>query len=132
VALSAERMAEWMASDLSQLDLPVIQIDGLHIGNDLVLLAQTRRFESSMMADITSAISTGRARSVNIMRSANMPQEDYVTLAVVGHPACRLGGGSDAALLIQIMFYHRVFAPLRDPIIDQLETRTSDHVAAPR
>ena len=40
--------------------------------------------------------------------------------------------GSDAALLVQIMFYHRVFAPLRDPIIDQLETRPSDHVAAPR
>ena len=39
VALSAERMAAWMASDLSQLDLLVIQIDGLHIGNDLVLVA---------------------------------------------------------------------------------------------
>jgi putative transposase len=39
VALSAERMAEWMASDLSQLDFLVIQIDGLHIGNDLVLVA---------------------------------------------------------------------------------------------
>lgn len=38
VALSAERMAEWMASDLSQLDLLVIQIDGLHIGKDLVLV----------------------------------------------------------------------------------------------
>jgi putative transposase len=38
VALSAERMAAWMASDLSQLDLLVIQIDGLHIGNDLVLV----------------------------------------------------------------------------------------------
>jgi putative transposase len=38
VALSAERMAEWMASDLSQLDLLVIQIDGLHIGDDLVLV----------------------------------------------------------------------------------------------
>src|SRR3990170_7353456 len=38
VALSAERMAEWMASDLSQLDLVVIQIDGLHIGDDLVLV----------------------------------------------------------------------------------------------
>jgi len=32
-------MAEWMASDLSRLDLLVIQIDGLHIGNDLVLVA---------------------------------------------------------------------------------------------
>jgi putative transposase len=39
VALSAERMAEWMSSDLSQVDLLVIQIDGLHIGNDLVLVA---------------------------------------------------------------------------------------------
>jgi putative transposase len=38
VAVSAERMAEWMASDLSQLDLLVIQIDGLHIGHDLVLV----------------------------------------------------------------------------------------------
>jgi hypothetical protein len=38
VALSAARMAEWMASDLSQLDLLVIQIDGLHMGNDLVLV----------------------------------------------------------------------------------------------
>lgn len=39
VALSAERMAEWMASDLSKRDLLVIQIDGLHIGDDLVLVA---------------------------------------------------------------------------------------------
>jgi len=39
VALSAERLAERMASDLSKLDLLVIQIDGLHIGNDLVLVA---------------------------------------------------------------------------------------------
>jgi hypothetical protein len=29
VALSAERLAEWMASDLSNPDLLVIQIDGL-------------------------------------------------------------------------------------------------------
>jgi Transposase, Mutator family len=38
VALSAERMKEWMASDLSELDLLVIQIDGIHIVEDLVLL----------------------------------------------------------------------------------------------
>ena len=38
VALSAERMAAWMGSDLSRLDLVVIQIDGLHIGDDLVLV----------------------------------------------------------------------------------------------
>src|ERR1700747_3045384 len=39
VALSAERMKEWMASDLSKLDLLVIQIDGIHIEEDLMLLA---------------------------------------------------------------------------------------------
>ena len=39
VALSAERLAGWMASDLSQLDLLVIQIDGLHITDGLVMVA---------------------------------------------------------------------------------------------
>ena len=39
VSLSAAQMKEWMAADLSQLDLLVIQIDGLHIGDDLVLVA---------------------------------------------------------------------------------------------
>ena len=39
VALSAERMTEWMAADLSKLDLLIIQIDGIHIEEDLILLA---------------------------------------------------------------------------------------------
>jgi putative transposase len=39
VALSAERMKAWMASDLSKLDLLIIQIDGIHIEQDLMLLA---------------------------------------------------------------------------------------------
>ncbi|MGH7072584.1 MAG: IS256 family transposase [Stellaceae bacterium] len=39
VALSAERMAEWMAADLSKLDLLIIQIDGIHIEAELMLLA---------------------------------------------------------------------------------------------
>lgn len=39
VALTAERMDEWMSSDLSKLDLLAIQIDGLHIEEDLILLA---------------------------------------------------------------------------------------------
>ena len=39
VALSAERMKEWMATDLSRLDLLIIQIDGIHIKDDLTLLA---------------------------------------------------------------------------------------------
>ena len=39
VALSAARMKEWMASDLSSLDLLVIQIDGIHMDEDLILAA---------------------------------------------------------------------------------------------
>jgi len=39
VALSAAQMAEWMAADLSKLDLLIIQIDGIHIEEDLMLLA---------------------------------------------------------------------------------------------
>jgi putative transposase len=39
VALSAARLKEWMASDLSGLDLLIIQIDGIHIKDDLMLLA---------------------------------------------------------------------------------------------
>ena len=39
VALSAERMKEWMTSDLSGLDILVVQIDGIHIVEDLVLVA---------------------------------------------------------------------------------------------
>jgi putative transposase len=39
VALSAEKMQAWMAADLALLDLLVIQIDGIHIDQDLILLA---------------------------------------------------------------------------------------------
>ena len=38
-ALSAERMAEWMATDLSKLELLAIQIDGAHIKEELMLAA---------------------------------------------------------------------------------------------
>jgi transposase-like protein len=39
VALSAERMSEWMAADLSRIDLLAIQIDGMHVTSELTLLA---------------------------------------------------------------------------------------------
>jgi hypothetical protein len=38
VELSAARIAEWMASDLSKLELLAIQIDGLHIQEELILV----------------------------------------------------------------------------------------------
>lgn len=39
VALSAARMREWLGADLSDLDLLVVQIDGIHITEHLVLVA---------------------------------------------------------------------------------------------
>src|SRR6266542_3022109 len=39
VALSAARMKDWMASDLSGFDLLVVQIDGIHMNEDLILVA---------------------------------------------------------------------------------------------
>jgi transposase-like protein len=39
VALSAARLREWLATDLSGLDLLVVQIDGIHITESLVLIA---------------------------------------------------------------------------------------------
>jgi hypothetical protein len=39
VALSGAQLKSWMAADLSKLDLLVIQIDGIHIEQDLILLA---------------------------------------------------------------------------------------------
>jgi putative transposase len=41
VALSAARMKEWMVSDLGHLDIMVVQIDGIHIAEDIVLVARS-------------------------------------------------------------------------------------------
>jgi transposase-like protein len=38
VALSQERLEAWLQSDLSKLDLLVVQIDGLHVAEDIVLI----------------------------------------------------------------------------------------------
>ncbi len=39
VALSSEKLGAFMKADLSKLDLLVVQIDGLHVSDDLVLVA---------------------------------------------------------------------------------------------
>jgi hypothetical protein len=46
VALSAERLAEWMATHLSKLDLLIIQIDGAQQP-----LSPARKFHSSTTPD---------------------------------------------------------------------------------
>src|SRR5437764_113629 len=39
VALSSARLREWSGADLSRLDILVVQIDGIHISQDMVLVA---------------------------------------------------------------------------------------------
>ena len=39
VALSRKKMRAWLSSDLSSLDLLVIQIDGLHVGDNVLVAA---------------------------------------------------------------------------------------------
>ena len=39
VALSRKKMKAWLASDLSELDLLVVQIDGLHVGDHVLMAA---------------------------------------------------------------------------------------------
>ncbi len=39
VALSRKKMRAWLSSDLSDLDLLVIQIDGLHVGDHVLVAA---------------------------------------------------------------------------------------------
>ena len=39
VALSRSKMRDWLSSDLSELDLLVIQIDGLHVGDHVLVAA---------------------------------------------------------------------------------------------
>ena len=41
VALSSARLREWLAADLSKFDLLVVQIDGIHIREALVLVVRT-------------------------------------------------------------------------------------------
>ena len=39
MALSTTKLEEWLAADLSGLDLLVIQIDGLHVGDHVLVTA---------------------------------------------------------------------------------------------
>ncbi|MGY3695918.1 hypothetical protein ACVIGA_005998 [Bradyrhizobium sp. USDA 3240] len=54
VALSAVRLADFMAADLSTLDLLVVQIDGLHLGADSDDLARVYRFDLAQDSEMIS------------------------------------------------------------------------------
>jgi hypothetical protein len=62
VALSAARLADFMATDLSALDHLVVQIDGLHLGDDLVLVA-------AIGVDGEGTVATGQIQNLILMIS---------------------------------------------------------------
>ena len=62
VALSAARMQEWMASDLSKLDLLVIQIDGIHM-DERSGPGRGDRYRRRRATSIRSASSRARPRT---------------------------------------------------------------------
>ena len=66
VALSRKKMKAWLASDLSELDLLVIQIDGLHV-RDHVLMAAIGvdgNGDKHVLAVVEGATSVLRARKL--------------------------------------------------------------------
>src|SRR5580693_302225 len=109
VALSAERLAKWMASDLSKLDLLIIQIDGLHIGNDLVLVAALGidgngdKHPLGLVEGATENAAVVQALIDNLIERGLDPTEGYEHGALPGAPTsftsfgCRVESVSTAA-----------------------------------
>ena len=88
VALSAERLAVWMASDLSKFDPLIIQIDGLRIGNDQVLGLRSARERRQTSARLTfRGLFHRRQRSVG-GRVANLRPPELLAASVC-KPATR-------------------------------------------
>ena len=109
VALSAERLAEWMASDLSKLDLLVIQIDGLHLGNDLVLVAalgvdgEGRKHPLALIEGATENAAVVQALIDNLIERGLDPK------------VCRLFIIDGAKALSKVI--RRTFGPHADPAL---------------
>jgi hypothetical protein len=89
VALSAERLAEWMATHLSKLDLLIIQIDGAQQPLGLVgVVAQTWRSASLPLPISTSTYTrpnwnpSAAPNRSSASRCASMPSPDLPRLEV--------------------------------------------------
>ena len=87
VALSAARLKEWMASDLSGLDLLVIQIDGIHMDDDLILVAA-----SVSMQRATSI----RSASPRVQRKMPRPFKHSSTISSSAGSTRRCRGSSSS------------------------------------
>ena len=92
VALSAARMKEWVASDLSGLDLLVIQIDGIHMDEDLILVAaigvdaKGDKHPLGLIEGATENAATIQALINNLIERGLDPAAEYLATNV-----CRTG-----------------------------------------
>ena len=75
VALSAARMKEWMASDLSGLDLLVIQIDGIHLDDNLILVAAIAGPRLSDTCSASASRTTICLRTLNLTFGSLSPSD---------------------------------------------------------
>jgi len=79
-ALTEARLAEWMASDLSQLDLLVIQIDGLHMADNLLMIgavgvdAEGRKHPLGVVEGATENSATVQALLDNLIERGVDPE----------------------------------------------------------
>ena len=84
VALSQERMEAWLKSDLSKLDLLVIQIDGLHVAEDIVLIGAIG-IDGHGMKHVLGLVEGGRSVGTRQSRKdpqRTLPKAIFLTLAI--------------------------------------------------
>ncbi|MGY4501503.1 hypothetical protein ACVWYH_005434 [Bradyrhizobium sp. GM24.11] len=104
VALSAGRLADFMAADLSALDLLVAQIDGLHLGDDLVLVAaigvdgEVNKHPLPLVEGATENAATVRALLDNLVSRGLDPTVPRLLSVVEGDPPHLRFGRRDPAL----------------------------------
>ena len=99
VALSRKKMKAWLASDLSELDLLVIQIDGLHVGDHVLMAAigvdgpwraSTRCFASA--GTTTSGKLVGGWGESAMAGSTTLPSQGQAGSSVRSSAGCNAGG----------------------------------------
>jgi hypothetical protein len=96
VALSTAKLKEWLATDLSGLELLVIQIDGLYVGDHVLAAAKRGRyfiefaciFRESDFSNGTNQLypalalfSSSESQTIGRLRCSNSPQK-----VSIGHP----------------------------------------------
>ncbi len=83
VALSAARMRQWMATRLDHLDLMVIQIDGVHMADDMLLFRGANVYPSQVQHSLLEVVGTGVEFKIVLERTGAL---DHATVLVERDP----------------------------------------------